>query len=110
MNSSKTNSISVFSKLDTKIKNCIGATVTQPTGDNNLSFNNTIKKPNMIVPLYIKTINKKSAQHNERKKSCVAVQPVIAFINSCQCLAALACSSSACFFLPSCSLCIRGNA
>lgn len=49
MNSSKTNSISVFSKLDTK--NGIGATVTQPTGDNNLSFNNTIKKPNMIVPL-----------------------------------------------------------
>ena len=49
MNSSKTNSISVFSKSDTK--NCISTTVKQPTGDNNLSFNNTNKKPNMIVPL-----------------------------------------------------------
>ena len=49
MNSSKTNSISVFSKMDTK--NGISATVKQPIGDNNLSFNNTIKKPNMIVPL-----------------------------------------------------------
>lgn len=49
MNSSKTNSISVFSKMDT-----INGTSTkpiQPIGDNNLSFNNTIKKPNMIVPL-----------------------------------------------------------
>ncbi len=49
MNSSKTNSISVFSKID--IKNGISAKAIQPTGENNLSFNNTIKKPNMIVPL-----------------------------------------------------------
>ncbi len=51
MNSSKTNSISVFSKLDTKIKNGTSTKAIQPTGDNNLSFNNTIKKPIMIVPL-----------------------------------------------------------
>lgn len=49
MNSSKTNSISVFSKLD--IKNGISTKPIQPTGENNLLFNNTIKKPNMIVPL-----------------------------------------------------------
>jgi hypothetical protein len=49
MNSSTTQSVSVFSKLDTK--NCISTTVKQPMSDNNLSFNNTIKKPNMIVPL-----------------------------------------------------------
>lgn len=49
MNSSKTNSISVFSKMDTK--NCISTTVKQPMSDNNLSFNNTIKKPIMIAPL-----------------------------------------------------------
>ena len=49
MNSPTTNSISVFSKLDTK--NLINTKAIQPTVNNNLLFNNTNKKPNMIVPL-----------------------------------------------------------
>ena len=49
MNSPITNSISVFSKMD--VKKSIGTKPIQPISDNNLLFNNTIKKPNMIVPL-----------------------------------------------------------
>jgi hypothetical protein len=49
MNSLTTNSISVFSNLDTK--NLINTKAIQPTINNNLLFNNTIKKPNIIVPL-----------------------------------------------------------
>jgi hypothetical protein len=49
MNFPITNSISVFSKMDTK--NGISTKPIQPISDNNLLFNNTIKKPNMIVPL-----------------------------------------------------------
>ena len=47
MNSLKINVISVFSKMNVKINNCIGITATQPSNNNN----NTIKKPNIIVPL-----------------------------------------------------------
>jgi hypothetical protein len=49
MNSPTNNSVSVFSKLD--VKSSISIIAIQPVVDNNLSFNNTIKKPNMIVPL-----------------------------------------------------------
>ena len=49
MNSPTTQSVSVFSKMDTK--NGTSTKAIQPIGENNLLFNNTIKKPNMILPL-----------------------------------------------------------